>query len=148
MVAQWVVVLEVAREPAAPALDAGALYDALDALAETNVTVLRSDDRCAVQMEVGATGPAEALFSALARWREAVRALTAGSWDVVRAELLTPEELERDLELFEADSLVRPVRPGSAPAPPLAEDLIGEDLLHDVFYDSLTGLAALPPRVP
>jgi PAS domain S-box-containing protein/diguanylate cyclase (GGDEF)-like protein len=142
MVAQWVVVLEVAREPTAPALDAGAFYNALDALAETRMTVLRSDDRCAVQMEIGASGPAEALFSALARWTEAVRALTVAHWDVVRAELLTPEELERDLELMDAEGLVRPGVLDAAPLPrPPAEERLGEDLLREVFYDELTGLA-------
>src|SRR5438874_1774834 len=86
MVAQWVVLLEVAREPATPALDAGALYDALDALAETNVSVLRSDDRCAVQMEVGAAltrgAPQQAvLFVDLDDFRETNERLGAPGGD-------------------------------------------------------------------
>jgi diguanylate cyclase (GGDEF)-like protein/PAS domain S-box-containing protein len=70
-----------------------------------------------------------------------VRALAVAHWDVVRAELLTPEELERDFALLDAEGLARPARPVSAPAPPLAEELLGDDLLREVFYDSLTGLA-------
>lgn len=99
---------------------------------------LYSHDRYAVQVTARATGPGEALSSVLARWMEAVRQLGLPRWRVVRTEVLTVAEFERDLGQADhaADLGGTPIRL----SPHGADDDLAQELLRDALSDPVTGL--------
>ncbi|MGH9279848.1 MAG: hypothetical protein ACRD12_17330, partial [Acidimicrobiales bacterium] len=97
---------------------------------------LHSDDRYALQIDVQAATPADALDWVLSRWNLAVSQVRLPAWEVVRTEVLTPEEFERDL-------LQMPLATPAILAPPASSKRPGPDdagdLLRRVFSDPLTG---------
>ena len=95
----WIVLLEAAANPNASLLDIGTVRTLLRAMGDENGIGLHAPDRVAVQVRVQATDVASALSVALARWRLAAGKAAPTGWDLVRAEVLTPEEFERDCEL-------------------------------------------------
>ncbi len=92
--ARWVVVLE-----AATGIEHCSLDRLLHVLADLQPAALHCPDRYAVQMRVAAAGQAEALSVALSRRRSALGAAGQPVSEVVRAEVLCPEEFERDCRL-------------------------------------------------
>lgn len=82
--------------------------------AGAEAVVLRAEDRCALQVRVRASNPSEALSQVFSRCAEAVSHLELEGWDVVRAEVLTPDEFESDFERAERLALER-LPPGASP---------------------------------
>jgi diguanylate cyclase (GGDEF)-like protein len=131
---RWVVLLEAATdgseitrldvetllEAVRPGPSGGALYDR---------------DRYAIQLEAAGSNPAEALFGALCRWADAVRHLRLPASEIVRTEVLTPEELKRELQHPALDAT--PIRPSAMTE---TEDHLGQELLLRAFSDTLTGV--------
>lgn len=96
---KWVVLLEAVRDPEIWCIDARAAGALLRAMAGKDAGGLHDSDRVAVQISVSASDIAAALEGVLGRWRCAVAGLDLDDWDVVRAEVLTPEEFQRECEL-------------------------------------------------
>ncbi len=132
MAGQWIVLLE-----ATDAGEAGSVRrdDVIRLLAAVDHHAggdgggaLQSSDRYALQLTTTAPGPAEALVGVLSSWADAVRKLDLPTWQIVRTEVLTPEELERDEQKHLCDEMAialaagrRPRRqtcPRRRPAPP------------------------------
>ena len=100
-------------------------------------TTLYSPDRYALQVPLRATNPPLALSSAIALWKEALRRSGLPEWELVRAEVLTPQELEAEWQAAErADGGGNT----SSPSPPSSVDVLGNALLRDALHDSVTGL--------
>lgn len=139
MAETWVVLLEVEGGGAGGGMsraDAAALLAALQP--GPYGTGLYSHDRYAVQVTVRAAGPIEALSSVLTRWNEAVRRMGLPPWRIVRTEVLTVAEFERDLD--QADGAADP---GPGPIPLSAhgpDDDLAQKLLRDALSDPVTGL--------
>ena len=94
----WVVLLEAAPNAEASLVDIGTVWATLRAIGDEGAVALHAPDRVAIQVRIEAADVALALVVALARWRQAAVAHAPAGWNVVRAEVLTPEELERDCE--------------------------------------------------
>lgn len=137
MPTMWVVLFEVDGRAGDP-MDVAVARSILDAIADAHPSGLHSPDRVAFQTWVRATTASEALESATARWLEATRRWNLRGWEVVRAEVLTPEEFQRDCE--EPDVPVETGTPvdRSETTRPNAQE---EELLRRAFHDSLTELA-------
>ena len=134
---EWVVLLEAADEEGRTPIDVASFSRLIDSLVEVTPTTLFSPGRYAVQFSVVAASAPLALSSALWNWAKAVRGAGLPDWELVRAELITPEELERDIRAR------RPAVGGvalfRAAAPhPLAA--IEDELLRRALHDGLTGL--------
>ena len=95
---RWIVLLEAAPSDEASLIDVGTARDILRAMGDEHAVALQAPDRIAIQVEVRAAGMALALSAALARWRLALLKFVPKGWNLVRAEVLTPEELEREYE--------------------------------------------------
>ena len=89
----WIVLLEAVPTQNAPIVDALNAASILRAMGET-VVGLHSRDRLAVQVSVPADDPGVALTTLLRRWRSAAPQMGLEGWDVVRAEVMTPEEFD------------------------------------------------------
>lgn len=100
MAGQWIVLVEAADAGGSGGLTPGDVASLLAAVYRTTGSdgggALESPDRYALQLTTTASGPAEALFGVLASWADALRELNLPTWQVVRTEVLTPEELERE----------------------------------------------------
>ena len=134
----WVVLLEV-DGAAGDEMDVAVARSILDAIADDHPAALHSRDRVAFQAWVRAATAAEALETTAARWAMAAQRSDVRGWQVVRAEVLTPEEFEHDCD--EPDVPVEPVSvpPGRTQlTPPTADE---EELLRRAFHDPLTQLA-------
>jgi len=130
--AAWIVLLEAADERSGSVIDRAALDRLAAAWAEVTPTALYSPDRYAVQVEVRAAGPTEALATAIGSWEKAVEASGAPRWNVVRAEVITPEELEAELRAADVA--------GAGQAHRALVDPVGDDLLRRALHDRVTGL--------
>lgn len=100
----WVVILEWSLGDGEP-LEAGSPIIAalLDALADAEPIALCHPDRFALQLRLAAPTPVAALSDALARYGMGVPREGLGSWELVRIELLTPEELESEWDALAVD---------------------------------------------
>ncbi len=97
MVKEWVVLLEAAgdhSDGAFGARDVGRLLRALD----RRGGAVHCPERYAVQVTTTASSPPEALTEVVSRWTDAVGRLGLPSWQLVRAEVFTPDELEQEFE--------------------------------------------------
>lgn len=136
---EWVVLLEAQREPGAPPIDRLEIGRLRDALAGgRHASALCCPDRYALQVTVTAVTPVDALEQVAASWSDLVARLALPSWKLVRAEVFTPEELEREYE--PTATATTPVScPGAGRM--LPEDyVVSEELLRRAFSDPLTGL--------
>lgn len=127
---RWVVVLEVAQPTDAGVVERERIHDVLHLMADTSPAALIAPDRCALQLHVVAEGPAEALLVALARWRDTSGRLCLPPWDLARAEVMLPAELERECDLA-GPSLISSGQP---------DDTDARQLLEVAFRDPLTGV--------
>lgn len=94
---EWVVVLEVmAVVPPGP----GDMQHLLLELADFDPVGMAAADRYALQVRVLTGHPEQALATVIARWRIATERLLLGHATVLRAEVMTPAELKRDMESF------------------------------------------------
>lgn len=141
MAENWVVLLEAAADRSSSEITTDDVAMLLGALKPgVHGVALHCADRYALQITTRAATPAEALAGVLGRWAIALAELGFPTWPVVRAEVLTPEELQRDLEGTGA-------RPESALTPTAnrttdceGDDDLAQELLRRAFSDSLTGL--------
>lgn len=137
---EWIVLLEAERAPRAgpiDRLDVGRLRDAMDG--GQGASALWCSDRYVVQVRVTAPTPIDALHDVVARWQEVVQRLSIPLWNLVRTEILTPEELEREHEQTTTAAGL-PFRAEAYEL--LAEDhAMSEELLHSALSDPQTGLA-------
>ena len=128
----WVVVLEVVDDgpsgPAGAGQELAEVERLLGYLADGDPAVLIGPGRWALQLRLVAEGPAEAVRRATAIWRDAVDRLGTVGGELVRAEVVTGAEHERDCA-------TRPAR-----APTLTRDEAA--LLDMAFRDPLTHLAS------
>jgi PAS domain S-box-containing protein/diguanylate cyclase (GGDEF)-like protein len=135
---QWKVLLEVAPAAADRVRreDVAQLLDALDPTGDGGS--LYSPSRYALQVTTTGSDPVDALARVLSAWGAAVSARGFSAATVLRTEVMTPEEFERDYNDFQPDWWAGwgPVLRGAQGA----QANIGEDLLRRAFSDSLTGL--------
>lgn len=138
MTNSWVVLIEAASEDTVRAVDrhhVAALLATIDG--GKYGAALYTPGRYALQLTAMAADPAEALRGSLAKWADAVRSLGLPAWDVVRTEVFTPEELQREIDDAEGDAI-------SVPLPSAPESRSGADPAHELlrhaFSDPLTGL--------
>ena len=75
------------------------------AMGDENLAVLHCSDRVALQVSASARDVAEALSGVLDRWRAAASMMGLPSWEVIRAEVLTPAEFRRDCEVNQVDGV-------------------------------------------
>ncbi|HVL05589.1 MAG TPA: PAS domain S-box protein [Acidimicrobiales bacterium] len=131
----WVVLLEATADVTEP-LSAGEvrrLQEALDV--ERSGGAIRSGERYALQVTAAGNGPVEALLDVVARWSAAARGLGLPPSRLIRTEVCTPDELDREFE--ESDRGWFPHQPPPAPSG-VRDD--GDELLRRAFSDPLTGL--------
>lgn len=95
---RWIVLLEAIRKADGSPVTTNTAYGLSKAMGGDAVG-LHSPDRVAVQVPVWAVDVAVALVTVVSRWRSAEARLALQGWDVVRAEVLTLEEFERDCEV-------------------------------------------------
>lgn len=133
---QWLVLLEAER--AGGGIDGARLRQLLDTLADSAPSGLHSDDRYAVQIEVEAAGPPNAIAVAIRRWHAAHWDLDLPLGNLVRVEVLTRDEFERECLFYEQEV-------GWGPAwssPDGEQQWAAEDvLLRHALHDSLTDVA-------
>ncbi len=96
---KWVVVLEAAGR-----IDHWSLHQMLEVLSDSQAVALHSPDRYAIQMEIAARACADALMVASERWRSAHRAVRQPLSEVVRAEVLSQQEFERECQWASGDA--------------------------------------------
>src|SRR5947208_1969936 len=137
-VSSWIVLLEAAGS----ATDAPIDIDELEALADLLGAdgALHSPERYAVQLKLAGTRPIDAIDRGLTRWDDAVTTLGLPRWELVRAEVFTPEELEREFEQKSTEGAFTVVAVGDVSDGAGAADAAADELLRGVFRDPLTGL--------
>lgn len=135
--ADWVVLLEATAFSARPlsAAQVRRLQEVLD-LGRSG-GALCADDRYALQVTAPGAGPVEALLAVVARWSAAARELGLPPSRLIRTEVCTPEEMDRQFEECEREGSQSEFR-ATAPRPPAGDD--SDELLRRAFSDSLTGL--------
>lgn len=134
MKSRWVVLLEALGDDRSPV--GHELLDRLVAeVDDCRPRLLRTAGRYAAQLELTTVTALEAHAVAVARWRDALRAVGAPEWTVVRAEVLTAAEFEHDCRAAEREEgLVDGLNVTERP------DSLADQLLRDVFEDPLTRL--------
>ena len=134
----WVVLLEAAGDDGAGAMGSDQIVTLLTALNPGPWGgALQSPHRYALQVTTTGSSPAEALIDVLSRWADAVRGFGLPGWKVVRTEVFTPEELEREFEGSQREEIQ--VRAWSRQTGRDHDDA-GRELLRQAFADPLTGL--------
>lgn len=139
MLERWVVLVEATRDAGHGAIDGSAverLHQALDPGSEGGV--LHCADRYVLQVATIAVGPVEGIFDVVSRWTDAVGHLNLPAWGLVRAEVLRPEELQREFECAHREATA--FQPASANPGREDDDDVGHALLRQAFSDPLTGL--------
>lgn len=131
--AEWVILLEVADGVGSSTLDPESLRRMVASWPGAAPTILYSPNRYALQVTVRAADPPTALSNALSLWTDALRRAPLPAWDLVRAEIVTPEELEH--ELREAERVA-----DDGVCAPASERLVADDLLRRALEDSVTSL--------
>ena len=135
--ADWVVLLEATVCSAQPlgAAQVRSLQEVLD-LGQSG-GALCVDDRYALQVTATGAGPVEALLAVVARWSAAACDLGLPPSRLVRTEVCTPEELDRQFEDGEREESRRELG-AAAPRRSAGDD--SDELLRRAFSDPLTGL--------
>jgi GGDEF domain-containing protein len=134
----WIVLLEVSGGNRST-IDARRFHGLVASFGPVAPATLFSPDRYALQLAVRAHDAVSALSTAIDRWHRALRRCDLPDWQLVRAEVMTPAELEAELDGVDAE-------PGGlyaeawVPAPRREIDAMEEDLLRRALFDSVTGL--------
>ena len=134
----WLVLLEAADERGRSSIDPSGFDRLIGSWAAPAPTTLYSPSRYALQISVEAVDPPSALAWAIGRWKHAVDKAGLPDWDLVRAEIMTPAELEHELLAADIAYGGDGTRPGE---PEPASDAVGHELLRRTLDDSLDGLA-------
>jgi diguanylate cyclase (GGDEF)-like protein len=133
---QWIVLLEAADTNGGSTIDPASFDRLLSSWARSAPTALYSPNRYALQLPMTAADPPIALSSAISRWKDALRRSGLPEWELVRAEIMTPDELEQEWAAAEGGSgAVGPTAEG----PPHAE-MVSNELLRRALHDPVTGL--------
>ncbi len=98
MTGEWIVVLEVAIEREG-SVALGDVERMVQALGLADAIALSGPDRYVVQVRIIGESCGDALLTAHSRWREAAGEVGLDPSDVVRAEVLTESEFEREREV-------------------------------------------------
>jgi hypothetical protein len=94
----WVVLLEATPGKAGTSpMDVETARALLRAMGDVDAIALQCPDRVGLQVRLTAADPMMALHRAFTRWRAVAGSVGTG-WTVVRAEILTFPEFERDVE--------------------------------------------------
>ncbi len=137
MSGEWAVHLELVSEQQI-SLERNALDRLIEQLAQYNPALMHCAGRYALLLHISASTALEAHFSALLHWQDALRGTPTADWRVVRAEILTAEEFERDCASEERSrEWARESRRE------VSVSRVGEDLLRAVFVDPLTRLPTI-----
>jgi hypothetical protein len=137
---QWVVVVEAEAANGDGSVEVGRLRRLLEVLPDLDPIALHSADRVAVQLHVDAPGEVEALAQALAELRAALPSVGLSEFQVIRAEVMTREELERECRVaYGGDTAASDGHEEGTAADP---DGVAEQLLRQLFQDPLTRLPA------
>lgn len=134
---EWIVLLEAADERGRSTIDEVSLGRLVTAWGDPAPSTLYSPDRYALQVSVRAIDPPSALSSAMLQWKDALRRAGLPDWGLVRAEILTPDELEQELRTADRTG---DARNAWAELRPLGHELVGDDLLRRALHDAVTGL--------
>ncbi len=136
-VTEWLVLLEAEDTAERSTIDPSSFARLVSSWATPVPTTLYTPTRYALQVAVTATDAPSALSAAISRWKDCLRRTALPEWPLVRAEIMTPEELEQELQALEWGS-----NGEDAPAPlcPLAREVAADDLLRRAFHDPVTGL--------
>ena len=137
---EWIVLLEATDERGSSVIEVEALRRLMDAVSDGHVTALYNPRRYSLQFRVDSLTAAEALSAAVFRWNEAVTRLGLPGWDLARAEVLTPEEFDRELAAGMADESDEEARVAAGEGGDAGGSEVADDLLARAFQDSLTGL--------
>lgn len=137
---QWIVLLEAAGGPG-QVIDNESFLRLVAACGTPAPTTLFSPDRYALQMSVQAADTPSALSAAVARWQRALERCQLPSWELVRSEVMTPAELEWDLEHADLAAGGAPAEQAGRPVP-AGIDPMEEELLRRALFDPVTGLAS------
>jgi GGDEF domain-containing protein len=133
----WIVLLEAAASGESPTIDRAALGRLIASWPCPTPTTLFSESRYALQLPVRAASPPAALSNALRLWEDAVRASQLPLWHLVRAEVMTPEELARELAAAKGE----PIGPDAGHERRTTEcDAAADDLLRRALHDAVTDL--------
>lgn len=133
---QWVVLLEAADESGLLTVDADSCARLVSSWAVSIPTTLYSPTRYALQVTVEAGDAPAALRVALAQWKDALRRAALPEWELVRAEILTPRELELELQAAQQSDTPHPM----SPVPNSSDRAVAEGLLRRALHDDVTGL--------
>lgn len=139
--AEWVVVLEAGGDEAEITVED--LERLLDAVASWRPVALHAPDRYALQLVAPGRDPAQALAAAIACWEKAVGHLCLPAGPLIRSEVISPAEHERDHLLGVSPLSSAPTVERSLPRDkaPTAEEIEAEHrLLRQAFHDPLTEL--------
>ena len=137
MVKEWMVLLEAAADDVSAAIDNVAFRRLVTAWGAPPPTGLYSPSRYALQVPVRASDPGGALAAAMGLWTDAVRRARIPEWELVRAEIVTLDEYERD---FLEAQLAASGEDGAARAGSSPPDPASDDLLLGALHDPVTGL--------
>lgn len=137
IVMEWLVLLEAEDTAERSTIDPSSFARLVSSWATPEPTSLYTPTRYALQVAVSATDAPSALSAAISRWKDCLRRTALPEWPLVRAEIMTPEELEQELQALEWGG-----NGEDAPARlcPLAGDVAADDLLRRAFHDPVTGL--------
>ncbi len=130
----WVVHLEAASTEQTGPIDIERVSHLLGALGAHPVG-LYAPGRCLVQLEIASHDPMAALGAAHARWNEALHRLECPPWPIVRNEVLTTDEFERELADESLQATFGTIRASNE------GDHLADDLIRWAFADPLTNLA-------
>lgn len=133
---KWIVLLEAADEVGGATMDPRCFSRLAASWATAGATTFYSTSRYALQVSVSAANPPAALGSAMRLWTDALRRTGIPKWQLVRAEIVTPEELEHELQAAERVSNEE----GNSRAGKHHEDVVSDEILRRAFHDPLTGL--------
>ena len=131
----WVVLLEAADEGST--IEPTSFARMISSWAAPAPTTLYSPDRCAFQVPVRAADPPLALAHAMGLWKNALRRSGLPQWELLRVEVLTSQELEREWQEAE-----RAEDGSDAWREAPRTDAGADALLRRALHDPLTGLPA------
>lgn len=133
---QWVVLLEAADESGLMTVDADSCARLVSSWAVSIPTTLDSPTRYALQVTVEAGDAPAALRMAVAQWKDALRRTALPEWELVRAEIVTPRELELELQAAQRSDTPDPM----STVPISSDRAAAEGLLRRALHDDVTGL--------
>ncbi len=96
---EWIVLLEAADvRTATSTIDASRFRQFLRAWGTPAPAALYSPERYALQLQINAIDHGTALSAAIRQWRDAVARAGLPEWELVRVEIMTPDEQEREYQ--------------------------------------------------